>query len=247
MLMLFFQAPPPPPPVSQDAFVQRIVENVSHFHEVLPSITADEAIVSDLSQHGIYRAHGRATATLRVFPAEAGKQLREERTYLTIDGKPVRADKRTLLPFELNGAFSAIAEKFFTPAHVLCYSFAAMPPAADGSVQYSFVGKADLSANCKTTEGILHGLVQADAVTAEIRHLEYTVTSPAPPGGQHITFIGVEYAPATIGSQTFWLPKTLNADLNGNLGHFNAVYSGFRRYKATVTIRSGDEPAADTP
>jgi hypothetical protein len=223
------------------------VDNVSHFHAVLPSITADETIQSDLSQHGIYRAHGKATATLRVFPAAAGQQLREERTYLTIDGKAVRADKKEKLPFELNGAFSAIAEMFFTPAHVFCYSFTAMPPAADGAVQYSFVTRPDLPADCKNVGVTVRGLVQADPASAEIRHIERTITSPAAQGQHQVTFIGVDYASAAIGSKTYDLPKELKADLDGNLGHFVAQYSGFRRFAATVTIRSGDEPPPNTP
>jgi hypothetical protein len=176
-----------------------------------------------------------------------GEKLHEERTYLTIDGKAVREGKKEVLPFELIGAFSAIPETFLTPAQVLCYSFTAMPAAADGSVQYSFVTKPDPPTDCKTAGVTLHGRLQADPATAEIRHVERTITSPIAQGQHQVTFIGVDYAPAAIGNQTLWLPKELKADLDGNLGHFSARYSGFRRFTATVTIRSGRDPVPEVP
>ncbi len=226
----------------RDDVVTRVVANVAKYHATLPSITTDEDIVSSLSQHGLYRAHGTAHSTLRISVGKPGEQLNEARTYLVLDGKAVPPGKKVSVPFELDGAFSRVADTFFSAAHVGCYSFTLLPQAApDGSVELAFRTSSQLPTNCTNRKVVITGLARLDPGTAQVRHLERTVSSSNE--GEHtITFIAVDYGPAVIGGQSLWLPTLLTADLDHGKGTFSARYSNYHRFTGKVTLLPGVIP-----
>ena len=216
----------------------RVVANVARYHATLPSITADEDITSSLSQHGLYRARSTAHATLRVSPGKPGEQLDEVRTYLMLDGKPVPAGKKVSVTFELNGAFSRVADSFFLPARIPCYTFTVLPEAApDGSIQLYFRTNPQLLGTCTNRKLVISGLARLDPATAQIRHLERSISTPAE--GHNTTSIAIDYAPAMIGGQSIWLPTSLTAELDYGKGSFSARYSNYHRYTGTVTLLPG--------
>ena len=239
-------AQPPHTPVDVNDLLTRIVANVAQYHATLPSITADEDIVSSLSQHGLYRAHGTAHATLRISPGKPGEQLDEARTYLVLDGKPVPPGKKVSVPFELNGAFSRVPETFFSAAHVSCYTFTLLPQTApDGSIQLAFRTNPQFPGDCASRKVIVDGVARLDPATAQIRHLERTIPSPAE--GHRTTFIAIDYAAAFIGGQSIWLPTSLIAELDNGKGTFAARYSNYHRFTGTVTLLPGVNPMDPPP
>lgn len=241
-----FFLPPPPPPVA--TLLNRVVANVQYYHATVPSITAEEAITSSLSQHGLYRSKSEARATLRVLHSASGKELTEIRTYLVLDGKPVPADKKVAVPFEVNGAFSRIAEVFFAPERAVCYTFTALPqPTPDGSLQLTFVTSPNLPVSCANHGITLTGLVLLDPTTAQIRHLERTISSPPLAGQRSVTFISIDYAPVTFGDQSVWLPTVFTAELEHGKGRFVAHYSGYHRYTSSATLLPGVDPPDAQP
>ena len=228
---MIFQSPAPQP------LLDKIVANIAELHHSLPSLTTQEDILSDLSQHGLYRAHAKAVASLRVFAGAPGEQLNEARTYLSVNGKPVAPGRKNLIPFELNGAFSRVPETYFTPAHLQCYVFTQLPqPASDGSTQLTFASNPDLPETCANKGISLTGLVRVDLATGQLHHLERTIVTPPTPGQHTTTFISIDFASASIGDQRFWLPSLLTATMDKGYGHFTAHYSNFHRYTGSLTI-----------
>ena len=187
-------------------------------------------------------------------PGRPGEQLDETRTYLVLDGKQVPAGKKVSVPFELNGAFSRVSDTFFFAAHVPCYTFSVLPETAvDGCIQLAFRTNSQLPATCTNRKVVITGLARLDPATAQIRHLERTISSPAE--GHNTTFIAIDYAPAILGGKSIWLPTSLSAELDYGKGTFSARYSNYHRYTGTVTllpgVTSGDagtpEPASAPP
>ncbi len=233
--------------VQSAALLDRVVAQVEQYNRALPRITAEESITSDLLQHGFYRAHAQATASIRVFSADGGKTLREARTYLTLNGKPVAAGRGTVVPFQLNGAFSQLAGAYLSAAHRPCYTFtAAHTPASSGITRLKFESSYPLPAGCTNAGVVLAGVLDLDTASAHIRRLQRTVLS-VPDGKPMATVISVEYAPAMVGNQTFWLPTTLYAEYDKGAGHFRATYSNYHQYTSSATLLTPEagEPPAD--
>ena len=79
-------------------------------------------------------------------------------------------------------------------------------------------------------------------------YLERTVPEQAAIDGRLAPFASVELAPAKIGEDTFWLPTMVYGTFNHNKvkGSFEAHYSDFHRYTASITILPG-VTETDTP
>lgn len=219
------------------ALLARIVANVAEYRAKLPSITAEETIKSDLSQGGFYQKHDTATATIRVYAASEGSQVNEVRTYLTLNGKPVKTDRKVQVTFEMNAAFSHTAELYFSPARLACVDFKTLPTAgADGSISIAFTSKLDAPPACNFKGVVFHGSVLVDPATSQIRHLERTITRPADDAKRTLTFTSLDCAPTLIGNETFWLPTHVQVELDGGRGHFEAHYAHYHRYAGSLTI-----------
>ena len=233
-MLLFAQAESP------QALLDRVVQNVAMYQRTLPRITADENIESDLLQHGLYRAHAKATATIRVYPGDNSRPLNEVRTYRTRDGKPITDATHPPVPFELTFAFSGAISNYFGAATFSCYVFTPVPEAPGSkTARFTFAIYPTPPPACTATAHAIRGSVVIDTATAQIRHIERTLLVPA--DGAHIaTFAAVDFAPAALGDQTFWLPTLVVAESNFGKGHFRAVYSNYHRYTSSVTLLPGD-------
>ena len=128
--MIWLQPQSEPP--TRDPLLNRVVENVRRYERTLPSLTADENIHSELQQVVFHRARRDATATIHVMSHEGS--LREVRTYLTANGKPLPGNGKQPVPFEYTGGFSTLLSILLSQKRVGCYNFAGTPEPENGSV-----------------------------------------------------------------------------------------------------------------
>src|ERR1700733_4459679 len=84
------QPAPPKPITSQpvEDIVDQLVANASVYRNNLPSLTADEDIVSDLTILGIYHKHPEARAPFRAIRKSDDSSLDESRQITILNGKP---------------------------------------------------------------------------------------------------------------------------------------------------------------
>ena len=151
------------------------------------------------------------------------------------------------MPSTLFGGFSRFQELFFTPAHRLCYRFTLLPdPGPKDTQQIAIAELPGTIAGC-SPRGIT-GLARVDRVSQHVVYLERTVPEQAAIDGRLAPFASVELAPAKIGEDTFWLPTMVYGTFNHNKvkGSFEAHYSDFHRYTASITILPG-VTETDTP
>ena len=87
----------------------------------------------------------------------------------------------------------------------------------------------------------LTGLALVDPVSGQIVHLERTVTAEASSKDHLAPFASVDYAPAKVGDQSYWLPTVIVGRFRqGKVkGEFVAHYSNYHRYTASITLLPG--------
>ena len=122
-------APSNKPIASQpvEDLVDQLVANASVYRNNLPSLIADEDIVSDLTIYGIYHKHAEAHATFRAIRKSDDSSLDESREITILNGKPVRPYDNPTLPVVLFGGFGRFQDMFFSPQHRPCFNFVLRP------------------------------------------------------------------------------------------------------------------------
>jgi hypothetical protein len=236
------------------ALIDRLVANADRYRATLPSLTADESIVTEGSAF-FFHQRTTATGTFRVIRRGEGQPLEESRQILMLNGKPVEPGKHVAVPFTLLGGFGRFQEMFFTPQHRICFTFTLLPkPGPGGTQQIAIAGPDELSAQpgCAPERKGLTGLALVDPASGQLVHLERTVTEEASKKDKLAPFASVDSAPTQVGDQTYWLPTVIVGRFReGKVkGEFIAHYSNYHRYTASITLLPGAtevDPATPPP
>jgi hypothetical protein len=232
---------PAQPNATADQLVDQLIANAAFYRATLPSLTAHESIASDASIL-LYKPHAEAEATVRVVRNAPGGPLVESREYTSLNGKPVATGKHVVLPTNIYDGFDGFQGLFFTGQHRRCFNFTLAPPTAPAALlELHITLSPDTTSlpNCPSNmEGLL-GIARIDPATHQLQHLEWTVPQVDAPRVQ-ILSASTDYAPASIGNRTFWLPiEVAQTAINGKTkarGHFTVHYSDYHQYTATSTI-----------
>jgi hypothetical protein len=235
--------PDAPPPVSQlpvSELIDHLVANANLYRATLPSLSADETIISDVSYFGIFRKHANATATFRAVRTSEGSALEESRQITILNGKPVAPGETVDLPTVLLGGFGRFQDMFFTRQHRPCFNFVLAPTTPGEPLQIAIALKPTASTIPSCEPGLqgLTGIARIDPVTGQITHLERTIPVDVANKSNHAIFAAVDSAPTKVGDETFWLPTAITGNVQQDRmkGKFTARYSNYHRYTATTTI-----------
>jgi hypothetical protein len=230
-----------PTPTVED-LVDQLVANASVYRATLPSLTADEDIISELVILGVYTKRDEARATFRAIRKTEEVSLEESRQITTLNGKPVKPGEHVNLPTTLLGGFGRFQDMFFTPQHRPCFHFTLAPATLGAPLQLNIT----LSPGAATRPGCepgldgLTGIARIDPATGYLIHLERTLPADIAAKYNHATFGSVDSGPTQVGDQIFWLPIIVTGDFVQNKGkskgRFTAHYSNYHRYTATSTI-----------
>jgi hypothetical protein len=241
------QPAPPKPITSQpvEDIVDQLVANASVYRNNLPSLTADEDIVSDLTILGIYHKHAEARATFRAIRKSDDSSLDESRQITILNGKPVKPDEHPTLPVVLYGGFGRFQDMFFSPQHRPCFNFVRAPVTIAAPIQIDITLKPTAATipGCESGLTGLTGIARIDPASGYLSHLERTIPPDIAVKFNHATFGSVDSGPTQLGDRVFWLPIIVTGDVIENKGkekgRFTAYYSNYHRYTATSTILPG--------
>ena len=241
--------PIPSQPVEDlEELVDRLIAHANLYRATLPSLTADEDIVSDASYLGMFRKRVEAHATFRAIRKPDGGFLNESRQITILNGKPVPPGEHVNLPSTLFGGFGRFQDMFFTTQHRPCFNFVLAPnPIPGASLQIDITLSSAAAANPGCEPGLqgLTGIARIDPASGQLTHLERTIPAPVATRGNYAIYASVDSAPTKVGDETFWLPTLVIGDVQqGKIkGRFTAHYSNYHRYTATSTIL----PVTTTP
>jgi hypothetical protein len=241
--------PAPPKPITVEDLVDQLAANASVYRNNLPSLTADEDIVSDLTIYGFYHKHAEAHATFRAIRKSDDSSLDESRQITILNGKRVRPNENVTLPLVLFGGFGRFQDMFFSPQHRPCFNFVLESPTPAAPIQIDITLKptATTIPGCEPGLTGLTGIARVDPVTGYLIHLERTIPPDIALKFNHATFGSVDSGPTQLGDRIFWLPIIVTGDVIENKGkdkgRFTARYTNYHRYTATATIL----PATTTP
>lgn len=236
-----------------DALLDRISERAGDYRAHLPSLSAQEDIVSSAPGTGPFRKKAEARALFRMQHTSPAAPLEEARQIVEFNGRPVTPGVDTRLPTDFSGAFGEALGIFFAAEVRPCFVYTPGPP-ANGLQRIDFAaqpagerpGHASDSA-CNSVPPGEKGYATVDVQTANIVRLERTVPEDEAAQRHIASFAAVDYAPAAIGASTFWLPAVVTARLRGDKFQFTAHYSHYQRFSASATILPGLAVPADEP
>ena len=239
-------ATPAPP-----GLIDHLVANAQLYSATLPSIGANEAIVSEGS-YLIFHRRVEAKAVFRVVRDPKDGALEESRQITEIDGKPVEPGRHAALPWTLLGGFEKFQQLFFTPSHTPCFTFTLLPQPGPGATQQIAVAElppALRTPACNQAPRGYTGLIRVDPATGQIVYLERSVPEDVAVPSHLAPFASVEIGPVRIGEQTFWLPSVIiGTFVSGKThGRFEARYFDYHRYTGSITILPGVNPVEPDP
>jgi hypothetical protein len=237
-------------PLTADKLVDQLIANADQYRATLPSLTAQETILSKLSQFLKIPYVVHAEATIRVTRKLSEDHLDESRQFTIINGKPVDSTDHTGIPFIFHNPLSGYAEEFFTREDRPCFTFVLSPQrhrSAPLELSIATSPGAAEHPQCKNWNGVT-GIVRIDAASHQLIHSETTYPETLETPKFHRRFASLDYAPVKIGQNTFWLPTTSTMyAVNGKVQmEWIAHYSDYRQFTATSTILPAS-PAESQP
>jgi hypothetical protein len=234
--LTFTQIRPAAIPSNADELVDRLVRNAAALDATLPSITAHE-VVQTYASRRFHRQQTRSEGMVQVVRIASAGTLTETHQMTAHNGKPVASDDRAQTTQPSDG-FIAEQEMFFSPSTRPCFTFTLAPqPTQSDPLQLHIALSPEYASLAGCPSGLqgLTGIARVDPATHKLIHLERTIPTQA---GSPISFVSTDYAPASVGDKTFWLPDlTISTGAQGKSSVYTAVYySDYHQYAATVTV-----------
>ncbi|HZS29365.1 MAG TPA: hypothetical protein VFB76_19225 [Candidatus Angelobacter sp.] len=229
----------------------RIQEHVRVFEHSLPDFICDETIISrELMRGRVHQKTVIASAFRGTQHKEEDRAFTESRKIQTIDGKPAPPDQPLKGPFFFGGGFSSVLDEIFSKENAQYF-------------HYKVKGKQQLEGKTtwvikmetkKNQKEILYrdvfgsktavkgsGKAWIDPETMNVMRIEFEYQNPPLEGELKVS---VDYAPAVINGQTFWMPKTVTAKQavpNSTMSiaeQYIASYSNYHQFNVSHKIYS---------
>jgi hypothetical protein len=201
-------------------------------------MTAHEKVETHASR-GVLWQNTTGEGTVRVLRASSGGGLKETHEMTVYNGKPL-APGATKSPFQMADGFIGLQEGFFSRRSRPCFVFTLAPQLTkEGLLELHIALSAEHASLPKCPPGYegLTGIARIHPTAHQLTHLEVNIPTPISP---QVPFASADYAPASIGDKTFWLPTITvsSAVMNKAQVRMVARYSDYHQYTATSTIVS---------
>lgn len=240
-----------------DGVLQRLQANLNHYDKDLPSLFCDEHAVSQMDPD----PGDRDTVTDSIFRlrriegADHTTSLEESREIKTVNGKPAKSQDMegpSLVSGVFEGALAVVSVDQKACMKYTLERVKGKRSAEDYVVRFATALTPENSSACLLQDKS-EGRVFIDPGSMQITHLE--LTSP-----HHVIIHGslyaspvigkrtltVDYAPAVLGGETFWLPSEISQrSMSGeNTFHrtdwtYRATYRNCHRMEVTSRILPG--------
>lgn len=227
---------------SLDVLLDRLDAYAKQYQSTLPSLSCDEQITSQaLNRKGKVTREMRVQSILReVRTEDPYATFVERREFKSIDGRKPRKNFQTSqMPYFAEGGFAGLVG-FKLWEQRECFDYALTSEDGGQTVQLEMTLKTTIpNAICVRLPEGFHRTVIADPATGRILHTERTIALDAAPRDTAVYFGGIDYAPRTLGVQTFWLPSRFYAHDATDTLRMSATYSNCHRYTGELKILPG--------
>jgi len=234
-----------PSDAEASALIERSRQKASEYAQSLPDFVATEVI---RRYAGSYKdgigGHPVDTLTIQL----RYSQHKEEHKLLLIDGKPAGQTFETLQGTVGSGEFGTTLSSVFDPASQTSFhwqSWKNVRKHRAGAFEYAVNGphsryRLGTTADGRTVEAEVgyHGVVEIDAETAEVLHLEYAADHI--PDALHLQYAGttVDYDFADIGGREYLLPAHSETEMKGPTEWTRSVaqFRDYHKFAADSTV-----------
>jgi hypothetical protein len=234
--------------LTMDDVLTRVRAHVAEFRTSIPSFISDESVQSQRFDGDKLKDEMKVESSFEMVRDGSGGGLRETRIKNLVNGLAPKNQKVTP-PFTFRGGFADVIR--FTEDKCADYRFAEAP--SDGNpivvLGSSKPSSSDRPAAC--TAQIYDFKAFIDPETFQVLRLEKTVQDIATgivghlpfvpmPSSHNVMTLSVDYMPVELASKTYWLTKTVTADMKDKNKpirlHYEAHYTNYHRFAATSTI-----------
>jgi hypothetical protein len=231
-----------------DDVLTRVRANVSAYRTSIPSFISDESVLSQRFDGEKLKDEMKVESSFEMVRGGSGSDLRETRIKNLVNGRAPK-NQNVTPPFSFNGGFADVID--FTENKCADYHFAEAPSIGNPIVVL-VSGKLPSGNRLSTCSSQIYDLKAfIDPQTFQVLRLEETVQdtkmvieghlpSVHMPSSNNVTSFSVDYTPVELGGKTFWLTKTVTADLKDKNKpirlHYQAHYTNYHRFTSTVKI-----------
>ena len=237
---------------STNEALAHVRENVDASNAALPNIFCDEKIDSREIRDGKIKREMTLAAVMRVTRnSDGGRGFKEERSLITVDGKPARKGKQYKPPFLLFGGFGQDFKDYLSSGVRQCNVYRLETDASAGGREYVLEVSVDPA---KRDEPSCNGLRPQVSVkfrlnpdTFEIDRFEELAAGAGRSLGFGDLHTATDYAMVPLGPKSFLIPVRVHAVLNQSSKPeevvYDAEYSNCHRFGSTMTILPAAEGA----
>jgi hypothetical protein len=225
------------PPV--DVLLDRLDAYAKQYQSTLPSLSCDEQITSQaLNKKGKVTREMKVQSNLHeVRTEDPYAPFVERREFKSIDGRrPQKTFQTSQMPYFIEGGFASLVG-FKRWEERECFDYAVSSGDGGQTIRLEMTLKKRFrNASCASLPAGFHRIVIADPKTGRILHTDRTIAPDAAPRDTEVYFGGIDYAPQTLGVQTFWLPSRFYSHDAKNTRRMFVTYSNCHRYAGELKI-----------
>lgn len=222
-----------------DVLLDRLDAYARQYQATLPSLSCDEQIISQaLNKKGKVTWESKVESTLReIRTATPDDPFQERRQIKRVDGRrPRKTFRMSQTPYFVEGGFASLVG-FKRWEERDCFDYDVTPGHSGTTVRLEMTLKTEFAkASCAKLPEDFHRIVIADPATGRVLHTERTISPDMAARNTDVYFGGIDYAPQTLGAETFWLPLRFAAHDAQNAERMVATYSNCHRFAGELKI-----------
>jgi hypothetical protein len=227
-----------------DVLLDRLDAYAKQYQATLPSLSCDEQITSQaLNRKGKVTWEVKAQSTLHeVRTEDPYNPFHEDREFKS--GRKRRPRQLPEMPYFVEGGFASLVG-FKRWEQRECFAYALTSADNGQTVRLEMTIKSKFAPDsCAKIPAGFHRVVIADPETGRIVHTERTIDPYQAATNDGVYFGAIDYAPQSLGEQTFWLPSRFTSHDADNTKRMFATYSNCHRYLGELKILPSVSPPA---
>jgi hypothetical protein len=209
--------------------VRRVIAYAQAYREHLPSLECDETMLSQRVKNGKVKWEVKIKATLRESRDEnVPGGFSDEYTFQSVDGKPAKPHFKT--PYFVYNVFANSLGIGESP-RPNCFDYRFTTLDDERTLQFNIDSRQGVrDPSCKKIPDDYHKMMLIDMASGAVRRVERRISPQFADDNLEIPNVMIDYAPQTLGEETFWLPIRFEANDLHQGGRMIATYSNCRRY-----------------
>lgn len=220
---------------SNEERIRAVIAYAQAYRAHLPSLECDEAMISQRVKNGKVKWTVNIKATLRELRDENEPGgFRDDYTFKSVNGKPAKPNFRR--PYFVHNVFANSLGIGESPLPA-CFDYRFATLEGGRTLQFNIDSRPGVrDPACQKIPDDYHKMMLIDTASGAVRHVERHLSAQYADRNLEIPNVTIDYAPQSLGDETYWLPVRFEAsDLNQE-GRMIATYSNFHRYMGVAKI-----------